>query len=191
MKKLLVVFTLLLTVGCTSTGNDKRYYQLSSPLSSQLDKAETLKPRVTGDFIWLESVDVASHLNKTGIVYQTDAVKYITAANNLWVASLSDQLSSLIVNDLSILLPNRLVSNRALTTPTTTIKVFIDNFNGRYTGDAIIQGRWVIIYHNGEVITKNFSRKIALAESGYDALVDALARGWLEEESELIKSVKL
>lgn len=180
------IMALLTTlVGCSSGTAEKHYFQLESHLQNQ--RSQTLNS-IHG-FIWIESIDVASFLNKQGIVLQTDNIQFVTASNNLWGSSLSQQLGDRLEQDLAICLPHYLVSTKAITTPTLTVKLFIDGFHGSYTGDAIIKGRWVVKDNKDNIETKFFEHRIALKNNGYAALVNALSKGWQDEEREFATSI--
>ncbi|NUF48310.1 PqiC family protein [Gilliamella sp. ESL0250] len=187
-KLLIVVFMPLfaILVGCSASIPSKSYFQLTS--NSQIPVSQNMK--TTNQFIWIESVDVASFLNKPGIVLQTDNIKYETAINHLWVSTLSQQLQDRLTQDLTAMLPNYLVSSKSITTPTLTVKLFIDSFHGSYTGDAIIKGRWVVTDRKNNIESKPFERHIPLATNGYDALVKALSKGWQDEELDFANSIK-
>ncbi|OCG74146.1 hypothetical protein A9G42_10755 [Gilliamella sp. Nev6-6] len=188
-KKLLIVIFMPLfaiLVGCSAGNPSKSYFQLTS--NSQIPVSQNMK--TTNQFIWIESVDVASFLNKPGIVLQTDNIKYETAINHLWVSTLSQQLQDRLTQDLTAMLPNYLVSSKSITTPILTVKLFIDSFHGSYTGDAIIKGRWVVTDRKNNIETKPFERHVPLATNGYDALVKALSKGWQDEELDFANSIK-
>lgn len=189
MRRFLVIvtFTSLITlVGCSSGGVDKSYFQLTSDVNKQ--PSNTLK--TANRFIWIESVNVASFLNKPGIVLQTENIKYVTATQNLWASSLSQQLSGRLEQDLTVFLPNYLISSKSITTPTLTVKLFIDGFHGSYTGDAVIKGRWVVIDSHNNIWAKSFEHYIPLTNNGYDALVKALSKGWQDEELDFANLIK-
>ncbi|QIQ21865.1 ABC-type transport auxiliary lipoprotein family protein [Zophobihabitans entericus] len=186
MKKLIVTLCVLFVVSCSSSSPAKRYFQLTSDFS----QTEQPASQAVKDFIWIESVNVAPYLNTLGIVYQTNDVEYVTANNNLWASSLSQQITARVVHDLSMLLPGRLVSDKPLSKPVTTLKVFIDSFHGHYAGDALIKGRW-IINHNDTMTVKNFNYVIRQSQDGYEDLVKTLSKGWQEEEVDLVKTTKL
>lgn len=186
MKKFIIIPLLLLIVGCTSTVPDKRYYQLESDFSD----TQVLQKRKINNTIFLE-VHVADYLDNRGIVYQTGDLQYTTANNNQWLTPLSNQIQQRLVQDLSVLLPNSLVTTQPTSQPKLTITLFIDSFNGSYTGDAIIKGRWIITNNRNEVVTKNFDYSLRLNNDGYFALVKTLSKGWQEEEIELARSFKL
>lgn len=181
-----VLSLFMILTGCSSSSPDKSYYQLASGLASHnLQKIKT-----TNGFIWIESIDVASFLNKPGIVLQTEDIKYVTAKNNLWVSTLSQQLGDRLEQDLTVYLPNYLVSTKSITTPNLTVKLFIDGFHGSHTGDAIVKGRWVVKDSQDRIKTKSFERHVPLTNNGYDALVEALSKGWQDEESDFANSIK-
>lgn len=189
IRNLLITFcgtTFMLLVGCSTRSPSKNYFQLASNL---LDKTPQIM-KSTKRFLMIDSVDVASFLNKSGIVLQSEDIKYVTATNNLWVSTLSQQLEERLVQDLSLLLPDYLVSSKSLATPTLTVKLFIDGFHGRYNGDAVIKGRWVVIDNKNNIETKSFERYAPLAKDGYEALVKALSKGWQEEEQDFANSIK-
>ncbi|WP_334322907.1 ABC-type transport auxiliary lipoprotein family protein [Gilliamella apicola] len=189
MRNFLITFcgtAFMLLVGCSANTENKSYFQLASNLPVQTPK--TMKS--TNRFIKIDSIDVASFLNKSGIVLQTEDIKYVTAINNLWVSTLSQQLEERLVQDLSLLLPDYLISSKSLATPTLTVKLFIDGFHGGYNGDAIIKGRWIVTNNKNHIETKPFERHIPLVKNGYDALVKALSKGWQEEEQDFANSIK-
>jgi uncharacterized protein len=189
-KKLLIVIfmpLLAILVGCSANNPSKSYFQLTSNLPSPVSQ----KIKTTKHFIWIESVDVVSFLNKPGIVLQTDNIKYETATHHLWTSTLSQQLQERLTQDLTVMLPNYLVSSRSITTPTLAVKLFIDGFHGSYTGDAIIKGRWVITDNKNNIETKPFERHVPLESNGYSALVKALSKGWQDEELDFANSIKL
>lgn len=181
-----VLSLFMILTGCSSSSPDKSYYQLASGLPSH----NFQKIKTTNGFIWIESIDVASFLNKPGIVLQTEDIKYVTAKNNLWVSTLSQQLGDRLEQDLTVYLPNYLVSTKSITTPNLTVKLFIDGFHGSYTGDAIVKGRWVVKDSQDRIKTKSFERHVPLTNNGYDALVEALSKGWQDEESDFANSIK-
>lgn len=185
MKKLIIFSLMLMIYGCSTSLPDKAYYQLSSDFSD----TNLLHPSKVTDVILIENIQIANYLDKTGIVYQTNDIEYSTANNNLWLTPLSDQIKQRLMHDLSILLPNYLITEQPIGHTKVTLKLYIDRFHGLYTGDAVIQGRW-LISTSKEVITKHFDYTMRLTEDGYPALVKMLSQGWQEEELDLIKKVK-
>lgn len=186
MKKLILISLLLLIVGCSSTVPDKTYYQLESDFG----ESSVPQPRKVTNVIFVQ-VNVANYLDKQGIVYQTGDLQYITATNNQWLTPLSNQVEQRLVQDLSVLLPNYLVTTQPVNRTAVTLTLFIDSFHGVYTGDAVIKGRWLIADSKNEVITKNFDYTLRLNDDGYLALAKVLSKGWQEEEIDLVRNVTL
>ena len=185
--QIMLLMTLLSAIiGCTSDVPNKNYFQLASDLANN----GSTMTQSTHYFIWIESIEVADFLNKSGIVLQTDDIKYTTATNHLWVSALSQQLAERLSQDLTQIMPNYLVSTNSITTPSLTVKLFIDGFHGNYNGDAIITGRWVMTDKSGKIVTKVIKRQIPLTTNGYDALVKALSQGWQDEELDFANSIK-
>jgi len=186
MKKLIITSLLLLLVGCSSNVPNRAYYQLIS----DFDSSKNAQSQVVNKVIVVEPISLASYLDTTGIVYQTNQIEFSTANNNLWLTPLSNQIQQRVVQDLSALLPGYLVTTNQTTQPAIKVKLFIDGFNGSYTGDAIIKGHWMITDLKDKVTLKYFDFKIRLAESGYPTLVKALSTGWQNEEIDLIRSTR-
>lgn len=185
--QIMLLMTLFSAInGCSSDVPNKNYFQLTSNLA----KHGSTMTQSTHYFIWIESIEVADFLNKSGIVLQTDDIKYTTATNHLWVSALSQQLADRLSQDLTQIMPNYLVSTNSITTPSLTVKLFIDGFHGNYNGDAIITGRWVMTDKSGKIVTKVIKRQIPLTTNGYDALVKALSQGWQDEELDFANSIK-
>ena len=185
MKRLIILSVIFLIAGCSSSLPNKTYYQLTSDFSDSTH----LQPRKVTDVIFIDNVKVANYLDKNGIVYQIDKIKYVTANNNLWLTPLSDQIKQRLLQDLSILLPNYLITAQPSLSPKASIKLYIESFHGVDTGDAVIKGYWLISNTKG-VITKPFDYTLRLANDGYTALVNTLSLGWQEEEIDLVINVK-
>lgn len=186
MKKVIIAISLLLLIGCSSSMTNSYYYQLSS----DFEKTAPLTLQTTKNILLIESVNVADYLDQTGIVYQTAPFEYIAANNNQWFTVLSNQLQQRAVQDLSVLLPQYLVTTKPTPLATMRVSLFIDSFHGSYTGDALIKGHWLITNKNGEVVSKHFDHTLRLNQDGYAELVKTLSKGWQEEEIDLVRTVK-
>lgn len=124
-----------LLIGCSS-GIEKSYYQLPTTPSLVTKKSDLL----TQKQLWVQTVQLSGILAANGITYQTSDVNYFNANNHLWASPLEQQLMQNLVNQLSIMLPNRLVSAQPLENRPDSLNVFLTAFHGRYDGKVIIQG---------------------------------------------------
>ncbi|HGJ5883347.1 membrane integrity-associated transporter subunit PqiC [Arsenophonus sp.] len=160
---------------CCSSGIEKSYYQLPTTPSLVTKKSYLL----TQKQLWVQTVQLSGILAANGITYQTSDVNYVNANNHLWASPLEQQLMQNLVNQLSIMLPNRLVSAQPLENRPDSLNVFLTAFYGRYDGKVIIQGNWIYKSDKG-IIKRDFSLLLDQDENGYSALVRTLARGWTQ-----------
>ncbi|XKM12545.1 ABC-type transport auxiliary lipoprotein family protein [Orbaceae bacterium ac157xtp] len=184
MRILIVTLMLTMLLGCSSNQAEKHYFQLTSDFSQSQDRLIAHK---TNQGIFIEPVQVASYLDTTGIVYQLDEVQFTTTTQNVWLTPLSDQLQNRLNVDLANLWSNYNVTSSPINNPKATIQLYVDTFQGSYTGDALLQGHWVITQQNKQTITKKFDYKIPLREAGYPALVKALSKGLQEEVIDMVR----
>ncbi|MGP1959409.1 MAG: membrane integrity-associated transporter subunit PqiC [Arsenophonus sp. NC-TX2-MAG3] len=173
MRYLLWIFYFLL-ISC-SNGIEKSYYQLPTTLNLVTKKSDLL----TKKQLWVQTVQLSGILAANGITYQTSDVNYINASNHLWASPLEQQLIQNLVNQLSISLPNRLVSAQPLENRPDSLNVILIAFHGRYDGKVIIQGNWTY-KSDKNIIKQDFSLVLDQNENGYSALVKRLARGWTQ-----------
>lgn len=150
-----------------------------------------LRVNKNGNIIWIAPVVLSTYLDQDGIIYQTAPFEYVAASNHLWISPLGAQLQNMLVNNLSVLLPQQLVTAVPLDSPKLTIQTFIDNFNGTYEHDVIIKGHFLISKKDGTIIRQNFYHRIAQPAEGYQALVQTLSVGFEREIKDLITKAKL
>ena len=183
MKKWLPVALALALSACSSTP-ETTYYQLPSAVKGMaVSSADAMRPAV-----FVQHVSVPDYLSGNGLVYQTSDVKYVIAANNLWASPLDQQLQQTLVANLSQALPGWLVSSSSLGQQQETLNVNVTGFHGRYDGQAVISGDWVL-EHQGQITKRSFSLTLPQKEDGYDALVRTLAAGWQQQAQEIAKSI--
>jgi len=59
------------------------------------------------------------------------------------------------------------------------LQMEVDAFHGRYDGQALVAGRWLLLQPDGELVTaRDFNVQMPLADAGYPAMVHALSQGW-------------
>ncbi|TEA27931.1 hypothetical protein O970_01505 [Candidatus Schmidhempelia bombi str. Bimp] len=186
MKKLVILLSLLLLTGCSSSLPEKHYYQIKSAYSVAHVETST-----ADNFIWIAPITIADFLNKDGLVYQTNDVEYHVANDNLWLSPLSEQLQNLVVHDLSALLPTRVISSSPMAAAKTSVNLFIEGFHGTYQGEAVLKGYWVIANANGQLYSKKFAYTLPVNKDGYGAIVETLSQAWQQEISDLVNKSKL
>ncbi|WP_034913882.1 membrane integrity-associated transporter subunit PqiC [Erwinia sp. 9145] len=184
MRWIPVALALALTA-CSSTP-ETNYYQLPAgnrlaTVSSQVDAG---RPTV-----WVEHVSVPDYLAGNGVVYQSSDVQYVIASNNLWASPLDQQLQQTLLANLSQALPGSLVSASPLGQQQDKLNVNVTGFHGRYDGQAIVSGEWVL-EHQGKIEKRSFALTMPQNEDGYDALVRTLAKGWQQEANEIANAIR-
>ncbi|MFC3395807.1 membrane integrity-associated transporter subunit PqiC [Brenneria rubrifaciens] len=173
MKGWTLALVLLLTA-CSGGNTQKTYYQLPA----MQDSVAPVEKTSTGQQLWLEHVSVADYLSSAGLVYQTNDVQYVIASNNVWASPLDQQLQQSLVANLSRRMPGWLVTSQPQSSSEQSVlNVTVTAFHGRYDGNAVIRGEWVLNRH-GQVLKQPFSIVLPQSEDGYDALVRTLAQGW-------------
>ncbi|MBN3181858.1 membrane integrity-associated transporter subunit PqiC [Pectobacterium brasiliense] len=172
MKAWTLVLALVLSA-CSSSNTQKTYYQLPTI-------AETNTPQAVvnqGHPLWVEHVSVADYLANAGLVYQTNDVQYVIASNNLWASPLDQQLQQALVTNLGHKLPGWVVTTQPQGSDQAVLNVTVTGFHGRYDGNVIVRGEWMLTYQ-GKVVKHPFNVVLPQTEDGYDALVRTLAQGW-------------
>ncbi|WP_158784267.1 membrane integrity-associated transporter subunit PqiC [Pantoea sp. BAV 3049] len=182
-----IPIALALAVTACSTTPETTYYQLPAAEKSSAAAAsssDALRPAV-----FVQHVSVPDYLAGNGLVYQSSDVKYVIASNNLWASPLDQQLQQTLVADLSDALPGWLVSASPLGAQQDTLNVNVTGFHGRYDGQAVISGAWVL-EHQGQIIKRSFALTLPQTEDGYDALVRTLAKGWQQEARQMADAIR-
>ncbi|RWR01994.1 hypothetical protein ED28_10190 [[Pantoea] beijingensis] len=188
MMKWIPVAMVLLLSACSRTP-ETTYYQLPALAHSVPANTSLLKEAGSGRHVlWIEHVAVPDYLAGNGVVYQTNDVQYVIAANNLWASPLDQQLQQTLVSNLSASLPSWVISSSPLGQQHDTLNVNVTGFHGRYDGKAIISGEWVL-EHEGELIKRPFMISLAQDDDGYDALVRTLAEGWRQQAQQIANAL--
>lgn len=178
-----VALTLVMTA-CSSTPETTKYQLPSAQKNAAGSSSNTKRSAV-----FVQHVTVPDYLTQNGLVYQSSDVRYVIARNNLWASPLDQQLQQTLVANLSSQLPGWLVAASPLGQEQDRLNVNISGFHGRYDGNAVVSGDWVL-EHQGHIIKRSFALTIPQAEDGYDALVKALAEGWQQEARQMAEAIR-
>lgn len=185
LKKWLLLFVVIMVLpACSGQQANKHYYQL--PIIGSKQPINNIQEN--NRIVWLESLTLTDFLNDKGIVYQLSDVTYTKGQNHLWLTPLEQQLKESVVVVLSELMPKTVVSTKRLKQPVTILNVTIDGFHGRYDGNIIVSGKW-LIEQGAKIVTKPFEYQVEQTEDGYDELVRILAKTWQDEIRQLAESI--
>lgn len=169
---LLIPLLLLWLAGCAGSPTSALRYTLPSPPA----------PQGTGSAshtLVLDSLELASFLDSEGIVLQRSDILLQQASSNLWAEDLERQLARGLRQRLANRLPDTRVLGTAANADALSLRVEVDQFQGRYDGMAVAGGRWQLYGADGELLAlEPFQATVALESDGYPALVRALGRSW-------------
>ena len=155
----------LLLTGCSSQPASS-YYQLpAAPVMAGSAEAEAKS-------LYIEPVQVASYLNGRGLVLQLSDVEMITARQHLWAEALDQQLQRQL-RDRIVAQASGYTAALQARPDTVRVSVQLDQFHGLADGHAIVSGRFAVSAQPG---SQPFNIRIALADDGYPALVQALGQ---------------
>lgn len=175
MNKWGIVLVALLLTACSSSVQEKTYYQLPLAQTSTLRQQSQ-----QGHLIWLEQIQVADFLSGQGLVYQTSEVGYSIASTNLWGSPLEQQLANSLINGFSRWLPGWVVSTTPLNAEQYQLEITITGFHVRYDGRVIVSGEW-LLKHRQDVSKHPFYIEMKQQQDGYPAMVKTLAQAWDEQ----------
>lgn len=117
-------------------------------------------------------------VDRNGLVMQTSEIQLHEANAHQWAEDLAAQLQRAMQRSLSQHSENWCVV--ANSRPSATqLKIQVQQFQGRFDGQAIVSGQWQIIGADGNLQGgQNFWLSEALQAEGYKALVYSLSSAW-------------
>lgn len=172
-KHLLPLMVCMLLAACaSSTTPPERYMLPSEQLSSPPSQPE-------GTLV-LSQPRLAHYLDVDGIVMQLDDITLNAAREHLWAEGLERQLERRMRANLSQALPDlRVIRDENVPAEALTLRLNIDQFQGRFDGIAVASGQWQLLNAAGELLEMdNFHSETSLQTDGYPALVRALSESW-------------
>lgn len=164
MNKTLITALSVLALGACGTTAATRYYTLPD---SQFEL-----PAGSGSETAVQII-LAEPLNNGGLVYQTDPSGLNFARNNLWAAPLDQSLAASLSNKLNRKNPGRRYLPAGRSNSTQTLKIYIEAFNGSYTGRTQVKG--YALWPDGR--GRNFNIETPQQGDGYPAMIQSLNEG--------------
>ena len=129
-------------------------------------------------------VVLAEHLQGSGMVYQTDAHHLNLSQQNLWAEPLAEPLAASISNKLNrvgsgTFIPQQLAGSNGRN----VLKIYIDRFQGSYTGQTEINGyaQWP----DGR--RQSLHALTPQHGDGYAAMLESLDKGLDETAAQIIR----
>ncbi|KPQ22062.1 MULTISPECIES: PqiC family protein [unclassified Halomonas] len=168
----MLLLPLLLSACASNTPSASRYVLPSGSLSSPPSAPEgTLK---------VTAPRLPHYLDVEGIVMQVDDITLQEANSHQWAEAIGRQLERGLRARLSNALPTwRVVRDTSSDERVITLRLEVDQFQGRHDGRAIASGQWQLLNQQGDVLAmETFHAETPLVEDGYPALVRALGKSW-------------
>ncbi|MBP5980120.1 MAG: membrane integrity-associated transporter subunit PqiC [Halomonas sp.] len=168
----LLAMSLMLTACASSVTPPARYMLPSSQLANT--------PSNPQGTVQLSSPRLAHYLDVDGIIMQLDDITLNEAREHQWAESIGRQLSRSLRTRLSQELPLiRVVRDDSSQPEAISLRLEVDQFQGRHDGLAIATGQWQLRSASNELLAmESFSAQTALDDDGYPALVRALGASW-------------
>jgi uncharacterized lipoprotein YmbA len=176
---------LVITSGCFQ-GKPVHRYTLS-PLAERANTGPASGPSappspLTSELLVVGPVTLANYLDQSRIVLRQGATVIHTAADQQWAGELAEMIGNTLVAEMGRLLPAVSVQAYPLSAPQTKgkrVAVDILRFEGTDASAAAIEARWTIIDLEKKTILASHSTlfQIAVADDGYENLVNALSLG--------------
>ena len=135
---------------------------------------------------------LAHYLDVDGIVLQLDDIEMREAREHQWGDTLARQLERNLRGELARALPASRLS-RASNNPddALSIRLDIDEFQGRYDGYAVASGQWQLRDADNQLVhLGSFAQTAALSDDGYPALVRALGQAWSDVANDIAKTLQ-
>ena len=181
---------LLVTGGCAKT-EPSRFYTLS-PLVSSETETDT---EAAGLGIGVGPIKLPEYLDRQQIVTRTSRNELELAEFNQWAGALLDDFSSILAENLSILLSTDRVSVypwRKSMPIEYQVVVDVTRFDGELGENALLIARWTVL--DGREKKVLFMRKSSISEpsraQGYGAMVAAQSRALGHLSREIAKAIK-
>ena len=161
-KAAVLIVALSLSAACTNPFTAERV-PTNFFVLTPLPQVEAAAPGRDGPFIGVVPVRLPEYLNHNVIVTRETDNELALAKFNEWAAPLSANITSVLTENLSTLIP----TDRIATIPTAVatdkdVAVEIVNFERNAEGDVVLLARWTIIGDGGR-------RLLAMRRSGFRA----------------------
>ena len=181
-RTLLVGAALLLIAGCASKTVQTSSYMLPASIPEQ-HYSNALA-------VAIAPIRLSGLLDNQGIVMELNDIEVHQARHHLWAEDIDVQLQQQLQQRLSLSLPQAQIVAKGQPLhaglPQREVRVRINAFQGSYSGNAIVQGQWLLLDEQGQLLKQhNFRIEQPLPADGYPALVRALASAWDQVSEQL------
>lgn len=183
----LLVLAALTLAGCAAQSTPATRYTLPEAAGQPANATTVSQQRQLA----VSPVEVASYLDQEGIVMQTSDIELTAANQNLWAEELGQQLTRRLRQSLTDALPGITVLSAAQSdVGAQRLTLNVEQFQGRYDGQAVASGEWQLHDGNRLVAQHHFDVTQPLNDDGYPALVRTLGAIWEEVAQQIATGVR-
>ena len=178
--------TLFVMAGCASQTVQTNSYMLPASTPEQQHSCALA--------VAIAPIRLTSLLDNQGIVMEINDIEVHQARHHLWAEDIDAQLQQQLQRHLTLSLPQAQIVAKGqplhADLPQREIRVSVNAFQGSYSGNAIVQGQWLLLGEKGQLLKQhNFRIEQPLAADGYPALVRALGSAWDQVSKQLTTSL--
>ena len=185
MKKTILVLVGLLTAACVGTTQNAKFYSLRPEVAINVVELKTT--------IGIGDIELPNYLDKPQIVtISHNALELKSSEFNRWSESLSAIMQRVLADDIATIFPQSLVKVKTDSREEFKylIKAEVNQFDGSWNGDAVLDVWWQVVKADGTIITKKRTRLTQPVGSDYISLVEAQSlwvAAWAEEIATSLK----
>ena len=180
MKLFMPIIAMFILLACANNSVQPTFYSLNATPLIQKDFKTNL---LNDDVIYLHKVKVSEYLNDPRMIMQSGKNQLTTLSLQRWAAPLSDELTTLTLNQLEMVLPNtKILTGQPVKKNMINLYIEVERFHLIVPSKIIVSGRLKTIGLNQEIFIKAFSEQTEFNGS-YDDAVSQLRKIWLKQIS--------
>ena len=168
MRIVIVSFLLLLTACSSKPVVDTHFYLLRD--SGEVPATRALSP--SSEYA-LGNVSIAPYIDQSGLTLKLTSGEIRPAQYHQWAEPMHKSVRNFLQQQISLALGNDLFP-AALSEAPVQVEIRVDQLHGTQDGEAVILAYWWLKQGGTILESYQFGDKLALSESGYEALADTL-----------------
>ena len=174
-----VFFLVVFLFASCSTTPAVKYYTLNPSFDSQPDNFQAVSGEAFA--IGVGPVEFPKFLDRPQILTRKSQSRVMVSEFHRWAGPFSEDFLRVLTKNISMLLPAERVSAYPWTdqfSPTYRITLTVDQFDGQFGGDVVLNVTWFVWNQNdaNETVVKHTRIKEPVSAENYDALVEAHSR---------------
>lgn len=181
---------LLLQAACIGSTSPARFYLLEPLAEVETQQTDSSRPRM---ILSLAPVRLPAYLDRSQIVSASDKNTYRLDEYHRWAENLGDNMTRVMVQDLSVLLPADVVINSTLRAKQAQLRLTVGilAFHVNPQGLAELSAQWQVSRDNEVVLSQHSSLRAAVNGDDMSLKVRALNQCLNQLSRDIAAAVKL